>query len=705
MKGLLAAVLLAVPISLLGTHIVGGDLTYEDLGSGQLLVTLTLYRDCGPTNTNGVGFDTEVEIGVFDDQGAHLFSEFFPFTTSDTVPVQLNNPCLSVTPTICVERAAYSGVIQLPGTGGFSLAYQRCCRTPATVNVQAPNTQGLTCSILVPPASLGPNDSPVFNDYPPIAMCVGEPFVFDHSASDADGDSLVYGLCTPLNGGSSTDPTPSPPGGPPYTPIAWGAGFSQNAMMNASPQLMLDPVSGLLTVTPNLIGSYAVGLCVSEYRNGTLLSTVTRDLRFDVVPCQVTLVSSIQQQQTFCAGLTVDFVNQSVNSGSYFWDFGEPLISTDTSSLFAPSHTFQDTGSYTVMLIAEPGWPCADTSYSTFTLYPPLDPVFADPGPLCFSDLPVELDASGSFTSSAVIDWDLGPAGAPGQLTGDPVQASFSSTGSHPITLTVTDLGCTEVFEDSITVFADPTVDFSGGGSGCMPFGTSFQQLATSDTPLFFSWDLGDGTVSSDPDPQHVYLQPGSYDVRLTVRTDSGCVDTVSWTVPAAVTVHPVPEAAFEVFPPTTNVFDPTVALLDGSLGGVAWTYLLDGTTYEGPQVMHTFSDGGEFTVLQVVTSAFGCMDTTARIVQVLEELLYVPNAFTPDGDGINDVFLPSVLGAQGWDLEVIDRWGQILFRSDDPSKGWDGEGAIPGVYAFRIRYSALGAAPRDVLGSITLVR
>ncbi|MCB0818655.1 MAG: gliding motility-associated C-terminal domain-containing protein, partial [Flavobacteriales bacterium] len=58
-----------------------------------------------------------------------------------------------------------------------------------------------------------------------------------------------------------------------------------------------------------------------------------------------------------------------------------------------------------------------------------------------------------------------------------------------------------------------------------------------------------------------------------------------------------------------------------------------------------------------------------------------------------------------GWDLEVFDRWGQVLFRSDDPSKGWDGEGAIPGVYAFRIRYSALGAAPRDVLGSITLVR
>ena len=688
------------------THIIGGELTYEDLGGGDKLVVLTIYRDCGPTNTNGTGFDPDVEIGVFDAAGNYLFSEIFPFVTSDTVPVQLNNPCLTVPPTICVERSAYTGVISLPGIpGGYVLAYQRCCRTPAILNVLAPNTQGLTCTVEVPDPQLGGNGSPAFIDYPPIAMCVGETFVFDHSASDPDADSLSYALCTPLDGGGQGNPAPSPPTGPPYTPITWAAGFSQTSMMNASPQLAIDPQTGLLTVTPTMIGSYAVGICVSEYRNGVLISTVRRDLRFDVVACQVNLVSAVQQQTSFCDGLTVDFVNLSQNGGSFFWDFGETALSTDTSGLFAPTHTYSDTGTYTVTLVAEPGWPCADTALATFSVHLPLDPEFQAPGPLCASQLPAQLDATGNFTPAAQVSWDLGPAGVPQVLPGDPVLADFSATGVHVVAVTVSEFGCTDSFTDTVRVFADPLAGLAGGPNGCVPLPATFQQLAFAETPLTYQWDFGDGGQSSDPDPQHTYASPGVYDVTLTVWTDSGCVDTASFTAPGLISAFPPPEAGFRVDPPVTNIFEPTVLVTDASTDAVQWTYFVDGQVYEGPQFLHTFSDGGVFTVVQVVSSGLGCSDTASVDVQVVGDILHVPNAFTPDGDGLNDRFLPIVLGADDYELDIFDRWGAAIFSTNDPREGWEGEGLPPGVYAYRIRYTTLGDAPREVLGSVTLLR
>ena len=93
---------LAMPSLLKATHIIGGELYYTSLGNDQYDVTLKIYRDCGPSNTNGTGFDPSVEIGVFDASGGYLFSEFFSFPGANNVPVVLNNPCLTAPPSICV---------------------------------------------------------------------------------------------------------------------------------------------------------------------------------------------------------------------------------------------------------------------------------------------------------------------------------------------------------------------------------------------------------------------------------------------------------------------------------------------------------------------------------------------------------------------------------------------------------------------------
>ncbi|MBV6406304.1 MAG: hypothetical protein GFGODING_03089 [Flavobacteriales bacterium] len=691
----------------LATHILGGELWYVHQGGDSYLFTLKLYRDCGPGNANGTGFDAQAELGVFDASGTYLFSEMAAFPGATTVPVVLNNPCLTAPPTICVEEAAYSIVIDLPPMpGGYVVSYQRCCRTPTILNLATPGDEGLTCTVAVPDVGqTGANSSPAFNAYPPIALCVGQHMSFDHSATDPDGDVLVYELCTPFTGGAPGNPAPSPPTGPPYTPVLWGPGYSQAYQMDANPALAIDPVSGLLTVTPSQAGSYVVGVCVKEYRAGVLLSEVRRDLRFDAVPCMVTILSSIQQQQTFCDGYQVAMVNQSLGGSSYLWDFGDPNSSTDTSALFAPSYTYSDTGTFNVMLVVNPGWPCADTSYASFQVHPPLDPVFVPPPIQCLGAGAVPLLATGNFTPQATVAWDLGPGAAPQQMAGPSIGATFVQPGQQVVTVTVSDHGCADSYTDTVQVFPPPVPLFTTDTMGCLPLEVRFDNQSTAWTPMRYAWDLGDGTASADLFPVHTYTTEGQFDVRLTVMTDSGCIDTVSLLRPAAVRVWEQPVAGLYTSTPVVDVLDPVVTVHDASTGADSWLYTVAGSTYTTPEFTIAFADAGAYEVVQVVTSGLGCRDTASIRVTVTGSLFHAPTAFTPDGDGLNDQWLPVVIGARAYDLAIYDRWGTQVFHTLDPHAGWDGAAMPVGVYTYKAWLAEHGPERRAFVGSITLVR
>lgn len=702
----LIGTLLLFGLSTKATHIIGGELYYDHLGGDQYAVTLKIYRDCGPNNTNGTGFDPSVEVGVFDASGNYLFSEFYTFPGSTTIPVVLNNPCLTVPPVVCVEEAAYTGQVTLPsGTGGYILAYQRCCRTPSIINLFNASNQGLTCTVQVPDASVtGPNSSPRFSLYPPIALCANQAMTFDHSATDPDGDVLEYALTEPFDGGSTVQPQPSPPAGPPYAPVTWAPGYSLANMINASPALSIDPVSGLMQLTPTLIGSFVMGVRVTERRNGQVLSAVTRDLRFDVVNCQVTTASAIQQQGTFCDGLTVDFVNLGVG-GAFHWDMGVPGTLADTSDLASPTFTYPDSGVYTVTLIADPGWPCADTSTATFAVYDPVTVTFTPPPVACMDAQPIPLTATGAFTPAATVAWAPGPFGSATNAGTPTVGLTFSQPGAHVVQVDVAEHGCTATFADTITVHPVPVADFASDSSGCVPYTAQFTDLSTAWTPLSHLWRFGDGAVSSDPSPQHTYTTPGAYDVSLTVATASGCIDSATVVRPGLVQVLPLPQAVLWSDPAEATIMDPTVTIHDASMDASTWSFQLDGTTYDQPGFVHTFSDAGTFPVELTVTSGPGCSSTAMITVIVRDHLFYAPNTFTPDGDGVNDVWAPSVLGARTYALQVFDRWGAVVFESHDPKAAWDGAGATQGTYAYKVRLAEHGPLDREYNGSVTLLR
>ncbi len=703
-RSVAAIVALLISTWSMATHVLGGEMYYDNLQGNEYRITLKLYRDCGPGNVNGTGFDTEAQLAIYDGAGVFQFQQSAFFPGEQSVPVELNNPCLAAPPSICASWAEYVTTVTLvPNTTGYVISYQRCCRTPTMVNLPTGLLQGLTCTVQVPASALGVNNSPRFNEYPPIALCLGEDMVFDHSALDPDGDVLVYDLYTPYAGGDANVPAPiaSPP---PYANILWGPGYSGSAPMNGSPGLAIDPATGELTVHPTLLGSFAVGVRVREFRNGVQLSESIRDLRFDVVACDITIISSIQEQQEFCSGFTVAMENESINGQFWHWDFGDATLLNDTSNLTAPQWTYGDTGTYTITLIANPGWPCADTSTSVFDVHPPLDPYFERP-PIRCTDENAQFLVEGAFTPAALVNWDFGDGAAPVLAAGHQASTSYSETGAHAVTVTVHDFGCEQSYTDSVIVFPRPQLSAEMDRAGCEQTGFDFVATGEAWTPISYAWAFGDSGTSNDPIGTHVYALPGLYDVVLTVSTSEGCIDSRSLVLNNWVQVFPVPEAAFTVEPDEVSLLDPHIEITDYAQRAQLWEYSIDGEVITTPSFAYEFDDAGLFEITQTVISGENCSSSITRTVHVTDHLFYAPTAFTPDGDGLNDTWAPSVQGARLYELIVFDRWGVERFRTTDTKARWSGDDLPQGVFNFVARIAEYGAYSKEYRGSVTLIR
>lgn len=511
-------------------HIVGGEIYYDHLGGDQYRVYLTLFRDCTPGNT---GFDALARIGVFGGDFSALSVQTLSFPGATNVPVETNDPCLTVPPSLCLEASTYSGIFVLPPRpDGYILAYQRCCRAPSIINVVDPVSLGLTCTVSIP-GSTPVNSSPRFNAYPPAVLCLGSDVVFDHSASEADGDSLVYALCTPFNGGTQANPAPNPPSAPPYTFLPWAPGYSAIYPMDSSPIAAIDPATGLLTLRPTQIASYVIAICVAEYRNGVLLTESRRDFQFNVVPCDAQVTAVIEDQSVFCNGLTVEPGNNSTNANTFFWDFGEPGSTTDTSSMQFPSWTYSTPGSYTITLIAGPGQVCADTTQVVFVVQDSLNVSFDVPDPLC-GPLLATLTAIGNASAAATYQWQFGPEAQPPTATGPSVEVLFPASGEQPVTLTVGENGCVGTFSAAVVAHLQPMAQFNVDPPSPQLFGTSVLLTDASNASgaiiTAWNWTVNGSPIGQGPIVEWLASAAGTNEVVLTITTADGC--SSSFTVP-----------------------------------------------------------------------------------------------------------------------------------------------------------------------------
>ncbi len=302
--------------------------------------------------------------------------------------------------------------------------------------------------------------------------------------------------------------------------------------------------------------------------------------------------------------------------------------------------------------------------------------------------------------------WDFGDGGT-STSSAATLQHTYATYGTYTIKLTVTNNVCVEERTQAIVVNAiPPVVDFSyDPASGCQPLTVKFKNLSKFADPSTYVWNFGDGQATSHAiDPTYTYFQPGKYTVSLSASNVTGQVITeVKQNI---IEVFVKPSAQFETKPKLIYIPGGILYTKNNSFdaGSYLWDFG-DGGTSDLPEPQHSYQAEGAYTITMIAISPNNCSDTArvknAVLVQKGGQVL-VPNAFSPNlngqgtsgpgggfSDGKNDVFLPLMRGVVQFEMLVFNRWGELLFQTQDQQQGWDGyyQGKLcpQDVYVYKI--------------------
>lgn len=299
-------------------------------------------------------------------------------------------------------------------------------------------------------------------------------------------------------------------------------------------------------------------------------------------------------------------------------------------------------------------------------------------------------------------------------------QTVTTSLISSPATYTVTvSDGCSNNATGIAIVTVNPKsvgVLIASDTSGCQPLTVTF--TAASNNGVNYTWNFGDSGTGIGSPVVHTYYTPGSYTVTMTINTSAGCTTQVTGN--NHVTVHPLPVADFINNPTYATVISPTIQFFDKSTPVTKWQWSFrdpyspgkDSSTLQNPT--HSFSSTGSYKVRLIVTNQFGCMDTVIRTIEVKDDFVfYAPNAFTPNGDLNNEIFLPKGIG---WDVDtfkmmIFDRWGNLIYQTEDYKKGWDGRAnggsdiAQIDVYVWKVFLKDFSGKEHKYIGHVSIVK
>lgn len=244
--------------------------------------------------------------------------------------------------------------------------------------------------------------------------------------------------------------------------------------------------------------------------------------------------------------------------------------------------------------------------------------------------------------------------------------------------------------------------------TGCEPLHVAFSNNTSASGTHSYRWNFGDGSTSNSANPLHSYNNQGNYTVQLIMTNSHGCSDTSI----AAVNVYSTPNANFSVSTNGADYYVGMSQLLLSNLSEGASQYewhFGDGNTSSEIEPVHEYTMAGHYDILLIAMNDQGCPDTISRSIDVkLAQTIYVPNAFTPNNDGINDQFKALKTNITRLHIDIFDRWGEIIYTSDDVDFEWDatckGRQVQADVYVYRIEGEGT-EKPFVLIGSVTVVR
>jgi gliding motility-associated-like protein len=427
--------------------------------------------DCNSTASQR---DGQVFLGVFNSRtGERIRTETIPKSAEETLDKNSFSPCLNSPPRVCFLILRYDLVIDLPDNpDGYSLTVQRCCRITGIVNVSGNSGNiGVSYTNTIPGVINGTdyskNSSPVFAQKDTAIVCFNSPFTFDFSATDADGDQIIYSFCSGSIGGGSGSPIPNPPTAPPYASVPYNPSYPGNSPLGLA--VTIDPNTGIIRGTaPGVTGQFVVAVCANEYRNGVLIGSTKKEIHITVAGCSIS-AAELKPNYITCNGTTLSFQNESSNSSitSYFWDFGVAGINSDTSSSPTPTYDFlnsgRDSGTFTVKLVVATSGGCKDSATTIVKVYPDLRVNFNAAGncflnPYTFQDV-----STNKYGSIVERRWNFGDNSS----TLDTASAkdtawTYTNSGTVQVKLYVKNsFGCADSVTKTLTILDKPILSLA----------------------------------------------------------------------------------------------------------------------------------------------------------------------------------------------------------------------------------------------------
>jgi gliding motility-associated-like protein len=426
-----------------------------------------------------------------------------------------------------------------------------------------------------------------------------------------------------------------------------------------------------------------------------------------------------------CLGATTFFIDSSVVSNpdsviAWTWNFGEGEL----SFLQNPSYDYVGSGNYSVSLIVTTNNGCTDTIVQS-TVVHPLPIVGFTANNVCLGDTTVFTNQSSippnpTNDFNSVWNWNVGDNNAP--ITSQNTIYVYDSIGNHTVQLkVVSDFGCADSVSQNVIVNPNPVVSFTVDTiAGCEPLCINFtnNSLIASGAIATYDWNLGNNMLSN-PSISFVncyyndsLFVPQIHSVALTAISDSGCVASLNQS--NYITVYPSPTASFTASPIITSIANPVVSIQNVSEGASVWNWFFGDSTISSlvSPNQHSYNDTGTYTIQLITANSYGCADTIQQNVIIEPDFMfYVPNAFTPNGDGVNDTFVGKGMFINNFEMLIFDRWGTLIYQTDDINKPWNGmvnganELAKKEVYVYLIKVTDFKSNLHTYRGTVSLVK
>jgi len=457
--------------------------------------------------------------------------------------------------------------------------------------------------------------------------------------------------------------------------------------------------------SPTLSGIYTV---VTTYTNGSVLTCYNSNTT--QVTINPILTFTLPPFERLCSNVSHTILGP-VGATSYTWN--GPAGISNLQNYTLPWTQTNNSGVYT--LIVNLG-PCQTSASQRIEILSPIS-YTQTPGNrvICDGDKITLVVGAAGGSENYAYNWN--PYNYLATPTGS-LQQNIQPQGTTIYNVSVYDIACPNYTISTtltVTVNKPPVPDLRlDKVSGCEPLCLTYNSH-TQNTAESITYDFGNGNVMIAD--SFVYcLDNGNYNLNIKTKGKNGCVGT--YTMPYTINVWPTPHSDINWSPdPVSTVnnhvtFEPTFGF--GPIVEYQWSFLgtnADTSSVRNPE--RIYDKVGKYQVMLISKTDKGCIDTTFRILEVRDDFnIFIPNTFTPNGDGMNDTFCVKGLGAktEGFSMEVYNRWGELIYSTKDITKGWDGTfkglNVQNGVYVYVVKaLGANGEGKKEFKGHVSLLK